>query len=40
MEENQKQAIQWIKDQKIKGALTGSCLLKYFEYIILIGFVF
>lgn len=31
MEENQKQAIQWIKDQKIKGALTGSCLLGYFE---------
>jgi hypothetical protein len=31
MEENQKQAIQWIKDQRIKGALTGSCLLGYFE---------
>jgi hypothetical protein len=31
MEENQKQAIQWIKDQKIKGCLTGSCLLGYFE---------
>lgn len=31
MEENQKQAIQWIKDQKIRGCLTGSCLLNYFE---------
>ena len=31
MEENQKLAIQWIKDQKIKGCLTGSCLLGYFE---------
>lgn len=31
MEENQKQVIQWIKDQKIRGCLTGSCLLEYFE---------
>ena len=32
MEENQKQAIQWIKDQKIRGCLTGSCLLGYYEH--------
>ena len=32
MEENQKQAIQWIKAQKIRGCLTGSCLLGYFEH--------
>lgn len=31
MEENQKRVIQWIKDQRIKGCLTGSCLLGYYE---------
>ena len=31
MKENQQLVIQWIKDQKIKGCITGSCLLDYFE---------
>lgn len=31
MEENIKLAIEWLKEQKIQGCITGSCLLGYFE---------
>lgn len=31
MEEQIKKAIEWIKEQPVKGCITGSCLLEYFE---------
>ena len=31
MKENINNAIQWIKEQDVKGCITGSCLLDYFE---------
>jgi hypothetical protein len=31
MEEQIKNAIKWIKEQPIKGCITGSCLLNYYE---------
>jgi hypothetical protein len=31
MEENQLKVIEWLKNQDIKGTITGSCLLGYFE---------
>lgn len=31
MEKNIKKAIKWLKKQEVKGCITGSCLLGYFE---------
>lgn len=31
MKENIEKVIEWIKEQPIKGCITGSCLLEYFE---------
>ena len=31
MKENIEKAIAWLKEQPVKGCITGSCLLGYFE---------